>query len=229
MSLPAVIQNIAFRLNDFNFIQKVEVLGSYYLNINALIKAYESIESITILEGDKKKKNQPATSLLFENRIPYNEFQWVNFYGPQVYTNRDEQKNLQEFFPALAPYYVGSVLMRVQIKENSQPEIKKEKVPSDEIKVLKLDKIPPVFYKVTAKITAAINIFDKNKKYRVSVKVGADEMETEMAQAKNGFCFWNIQKSMTITVSPIQTIPDIFIYLVDEKNQKICFKRCQPK
>lgn len=40
MSLPAVIENIAFRLNDFNYIQSTEVLGSYYLNINELIKAY---------------------------------------------------------------------------------------------------------------------------------------------------------------------------------------------
>lgn len=40
MSLPAVVENIAFRLNDFNYFQRVEVLGSYYLNINELIKNY---------------------------------------------------------------------------------------------------------------------------------------------------------------------------------------------
>lgn len=34
MSLPAAIENIAFRLHDYNYIKKTEVLGSFYLNIN---------------------------------------------------------------------------------------------------------------------------------------------------------------------------------------------------
>jgi len=45
----------------------------------------------------------------------------VNFYGPQNNCKRDEQKNIQQFFPALAPYYVGSVLMRVSMKEINEP------------------------------------------------------------------------------------------------------------
>ena len=33
MSLPAVNENVAIRLNDFNYIQKIQVLGSYYINV----------------------------------------------------------------------------------------------------------------------------------------------------------------------------------------------------
>jgi Ca2+-dependent lipid-binding protein len=33
LSLPAVNENVALRLNDFNYIQKIQVLGSYYINV----------------------------------------------------------------------------------------------------------------------------------------------------------------------------------------------------
>ena len=38
LALPAVTDNIVIRINDFNFIQKSEVIGSHYININKIIK-----------------------------------------------------------------------------------------------------------------------------------------------------------------------------------------------
>lgn len=64
MSLPAVIENIAFRLNDFNYITSVEVLGSYYLNINQLIKSYEN-------PPKKDDQSMMAKNNVFNDKIPY--------------------------------------------------------------------------------------------------------------------------------------------------------------
>lgn len=52
LSLPAVNENIAIRLNDFNYIQKIQLLGSYYINLSKLINLYEMIK-----KRNKKLKN----------------------------------------------------------------------------------------------------------------------------------------------------------------------------
>ncbi len=44
LSLPAVNENIALRLNDFNYIQKILVLGSYYINVFELIRIHEMLK-----------------------------------------------------------------------------------------------------------------------------------------------------------------------------------------
>ena len=38
---PTVTENIAIRINDFNYIQKNEVLGSHYINIEKLISQHK--------------------------------------------------------------------------------------------------------------------------------------------------------------------------------------------
>jgi Ca2+-dependent lipid-binding protein len=37
LATPAVNDDIALRINEFHYLQKIEVLGSYYLNLNSLI------------------------------------------------------------------------------------------------------------------------------------------------------------------------------------------------
>lgn len=81
-----------------------------------------------------------------------------------------------------------------------------------------MDKIgPPLVFRLFAKITAALNLIDKNKKYKVSVRVGVNEAVTEYSVAKNGFCFWDVEASFKILLSPIQKMPDIFVYLINDK------------
>ena len=41
-------------------------------------------------------------------------------------------------------------------------------------------------------------------------------METDYEEAVNGFCGWNVKKTMTVTVYENQLIPDVFIYLIDD-------------
>ena len=38
LALPAVTDNIVLRINDFNFIQKAEVIGSHYINVNKILQ-----------------------------------------------------------------------------------------------------------------------------------------------------------------------------------------------
>lgn len=42
-------------------------------------------------------------------------------------------------------------------------------------------------------------------------------------------CYWNVVNSFTVTVSSIQEVPDIFVYLVNSKDIKICYKRYKPR
>ncbi len=73
-----------------------------------MIKKYEAYEP-------KILGNRFIPNCSFEEKLPYQDFQWVNFYGPQIETSREDPKNIQQFFPQLAPYYVGSLLMKVSI------------------------------------------------------------------------------------------------------------------
>lgn len=57
LSLPAVNENIAIRLNDFNYIQKIQLLGSYYINLSKLINLYEMIKK----RNKKLKKDGEAS------------------------------------------------------------------------------------------------------------------------------------------------------------------------
>jgi hypothetical protein len=92
-----------------------------------------------------------------------------------------------------------------------------------------IQKFPPMFYQIEAHIVAALNLYDKNKKHKVLVRVGAEETQTEYSEGKNGLCFWNVAKRFTITINGMQTVPDIFIYLIDDKDKKICYLRYKPK
>lgn len=38
LATPAVNDDIAIRINDFHYLQKIGVLGSYYINLNTLIE-----------------------------------------------------------------------------------------------------------------------------------------------------------------------------------------------
>ena len=71
------------------------------MDINELLEEFE--------KGDKIKVNEEGV------RRNYSKLQWINLYGPQLKTNNKKQKNIQQFFPQLAPYYVGSLLMKISI------------------------------------------------------------------------------------------------------------------
>lgn len=87
LSLPAVVENLAFRLHDFNFIQKVEVLGSYYLNISELLKSIVTIPNLAL---NFNNKNNSRNVYKLSDRAPIGDFRWVNFYGPQMHSKRDD-------------------------------------------------------------------------------------------------------------------------------------------
>jgi Ca2+-dependent lipid-binding protein len=38
LATPAVNDDIAIRINNFHYLQKIEVMGSYYINLNSLIE-----------------------------------------------------------------------------------------------------------------------------------------------------------------------------------------------
>lgn len=88
LSLPAVIENIVVRINDFNFIQKGEVIGSHYININKLLQ-----KEGALVDGVQQSHIRKDKKLLIT------DLQWVNFYGPQLDASNKEQKNVQQFFP----------------------------------------------------------------------------------------------------------------------------------
>jgi hypothetical protein len=50
--------------------------------------------------------------------------QWVNFYGPASNASNEKHRNIYQFFPDLAPHYVGSVLLKLTISEQTRPERK---------------------------------------------------------------------------------------------------------
>lgn len=53
-------------------------------------------------------------------------------------------------------------------------------------------------------------------------------METDYEEAVNGFCGWNVRKTMSLAVYENQLIPDVFVYLVDDAGQKVCYLRYFP-
>ena len=59
-----------------------------------------------------------------DKTLPYTVLQWVNFYGPSSEASNKEYENIYQFFPHLAPYYIGSLLIRCTIFEKDLPERK---------------------------------------------------------------------------------------------------------
>lgn len=214
LALPAVTDNIVIRIGDFNFIQKQEILGSYYININKLLK------------GDGVVGKDICQPHLGQKKLKVTDPQWINFYGPQMEASNEEQKNVHQFFPELATYYVGSILARIKVTPDSNPERKTEKMAKREMNI---EKKPTHYYAITAKITAALNLFDKDKKYAISIRVGMDEVKTDFVKCKNGFCFWGVEKVMYAAVEENQIMPDIFVYLIDDERKSMCYLRYTPK
>lgn len=92
--------------------------------------------------------------------------QWINFYGPSSDATNEEHKNIYQFFPHLAPYYVGSVLVRMSISEKGRPERKVVKFKGS------LPKQKKMFFQISAEIAACINLYQKNKPYMIAIKCG---------------------------------------------------------
>ncbi len=63
------------------------------------------------------------------------------------------------------------------------------------------------------------------KSYKVCVRIGEYEMTTNEATCNNGFAMWSIEKSLVASFYENQDIPDIFVYLVDHHDKKLCFSR----
>ncbi len=62
LSLPAVNEHIALRLNDFNYVMKIKVLGSYYINVFELIRLYEMIKKKNKLVSAADNKSSEESS-----------------------------------------------------------------------------------------------------------------------------------------------------------------------
>lgn len=54
-------------------------------------------------------------------------------------------------------------------------------------------------------------------------------MKTHPTICNNGFCVWAVESYMVASFHLNQDVPDIFVYLVDQNETKICFARFKPK
>ena len=121
--LPAIIDNIILRVIDCNIIQAKEILGSYYLNINRLIN-----ETMT---RDNERRRGSLSNIT--------STQWINLYGPQLEAAETDLKGKYQLYPDDAPAYVGSLLIKATMEENSNPRKDKQDILSKEYK-------PPLVY-----------------------------------------------------------------------------------
>ena len=148
--LPAIIDNIIMRVIDANIIQKKEIIGSFYLNINRLINETEVAQE----RGQANRLSNITTT------------QWVNVYGSQLGCEDSEVKHNYSIYPDTAPWYVGSLLIQATMERNSNP--KKERTPL----LIKAPRPPLVYYNVEVDIEMGLGLSMDYHQYRIGIRIG---------------------------------------------------------
>jgi hypothetical protein len=74
-----------------------------------------------------------------------------------------------------------------------------------------------------------MNLPTKFSSYAMSVRVGKEEHPSKMKKVKHGFVMWNNEKEFDVYFYENQHVPDIFFYLINEDEDKICFYRTPVK
>ena len=134
--------------------------------------------------------------------------------------------------PHLASYWRGRILLRIQVEDSEKPKLAIEDIPGEEIRDLvkgTYEQGPE--YELRVQLHSGSALPKKCSSYKVGVRWGDVETESQEVRTKNGQCNWYENLPRKIAYFPswdLKQLPDIFVYLRDG-DDNVCYFRLDPE
>ena len=189
--------------------------------------------TVVVYDHDLDSADDLVGSLSFPwNNITNEEnslFKWTNIYGGPANVTNDaaKQMNLND---AEAAHWRGRMLMRMFIRDDENPVMKKNGIDTRETRIL----VHQTFeredsYQVLAQVFEGVNLPGESDDYSVAVQFANVTIQSGVVESSNHCCKWFETLRRAATGIPEKaTLPDVFVYLMSG-DDPICFARIKTK
>ena len=196
VSQPAISQKMVFYVKDYNKVSKDQIIGSFEVSINDVFnKKYERLQSINIY----------GSSVLNTSKIS----QFMN-------TNAE-----------IGSRWKGRLYIQIKSTDSESPISGVSMIEDDELLKTVYNTARTNLWSVYVKLFDAYYLPTKNDKYGIRISLQDNYAVFDMRKADNRTIKWNKFQALqcqTLTDSVFE-LPDLFIYLTNEKKENICFQR----
>ena len=196
VSQPAISQKMVFFVKDHNKMTKDKVIGSFEISIDDIM-------------GNK-----------------YEKLQAINLYGSSVIDN-SSISNMMNTNAEIGSRWKGRVYLQIKYTSSDNP-ISGTRSIDDQALITSVYNTPRSnLWSVYVKLFDTYYLPTKNDKYGIKICLQDNIAVYDNKKAENRNIKWNLCKTLqcqTLTDSKFE-LPDLFIYLVNEKKQNICFQR----
>ena len=196
VSQPTVSQKIVFYVKDSNTMMSDQLIGSFEINVNdVLANKYEKLQSI-------------------------------NIYGSYVNSSSKIAKNMNTN-AEIGSRWKGRVYLQIKYTDSECPMSGTRDINDNDLISQVINMPRNNLWSVYVKLFDAYYLPTKNDKYSIRIAIQDNSELFPFKEANNRNITWNLCKTLqcqTLT-SLDNELPDLFIYLVNEKDQNICFQR----
>ena len=197
VSVPAVSQKIILTIKDYDSASHDDLIGSIELNIHDIV-----------------------------DLNMYEDFQYFNIYGSPL--NSDSKMcTLMNNNAEIGSKWKGRILMKITHAPSDNPAPKVSTITDKELLNNAYNLSRSNLWSIYVKVYNAFYLPTKSDKYSIKVTVQDNEAMFTAKKAINNSIEWKQFKTLqcqTLTAKKDE-VPDMFIYLLNDKGEPICFQR----
>ena len=196
VSQPAVSQKIVFYVKDKNSMRDDQIIGSFEIDIRDVLN----------------------------NK--YEQLQCVNLYGSSINSNSKICKEMNTN-AEIGSRWKGRLYLMIKYTDVESPSNGTRPIDDEELIKTVYNTGRANLWSIYVKLFDAFYLPSENDKYSIKVSIADKDEIFPMKKAENRNIKWNMTKSLQCqTLTNLDNeIPDLFIYLVNDKGENICFQR----
>ncbi len=158
----------------------------------------------------------------------YNDYKYLDIYGSPI--NKRGKKgdifDLVNHNAEIGTKWNGRILMKCTVSDQGAPVVRVSNIPEDICKEA-YSKSRTYTWKILLRIISAMYLPKDDEEYSIRITCQEQPTHTQKRKAINGSI--EFDESLNIQIYTLSgdkfELPDIFIYLVDNKGKNICFQR----
>ena len=197
---PCVSQKICMVVKDEDIGSGDDIVGSYEFNINDIYAGH------------------------------YEQYQYINIYGSPL-NKKGGIYDQMNYNAEIGSRWNGRILMRCEIKDVDSPIARVRNIEDQQL-INQIDNLyPQCNWTACIRVLSAYYLPEKDRDYEIKVCVQDKSVSTRSGSAINGSIDFDqtLELKFSTFSGDVFSLPDVFIYLVDNKQssdkKNICFQR----
>ena len=161
----------------------------------------------------------------------YADYFWVNIYRAPLDVSGENTDKMNSQ-PHTASYWGGRVLLKITTEKIKKPKTKVVDIEEEDF----MEKVRGEFeqgpeWEIRAQVYAGVALPPEKSDYKIAVRWGDIDMESQELESHNGRCDWYETLKRKVVYFPgeeITTKPDVFVYLRNG-DDNVCYMRYKPE